>query len=76
MGVFSRYHFAIALLIIASTLLLQCHNASASMTMRKLAGSLPRRPPSPYGSTHRSPIFRSPPPQLWARFPQPPPAGV
>ncbi|KAK4256442.1 hypothetical protein QN277_009305 [Acacia crassicarpa] len=59
------YHFVMTLLMIASTLLLQCPNTSAGMTMRKLAGPLPRKPPPPIGSPHKGPIkriIRSPPP--------------
>ncbi|XP_054802052.1 formin-like protein 16 [Prosopis cineraria] len=74
MGVSSLYRFLMALLLIVSPLLLQCANANAGMTMRKLAGSLPSKPPPPNGSVHRVPAFKSPPPRPpAAQFPPPPP---
>ncbi|KAI9101610.1 hypothetical protein K1719_023854 [Acacia pycnantha] len=73
MGMSRLYHFVMALLMIASTLLLQCPNASAGMTMRKLAGSLPTKPPPP----HRSPMAKPHPPVLPSvRAPPPPPQKI
>ncbi|XP_054809431.1 leucine-rich repeat extensin-like protein 4 [Prosopis cineraria] len=74
MSMFSIYRFLMALLVIVFTLFMQCPDANAGRTMRKLAGSLPRKPPPPDGSVHRVPAFKSPPPRPpLAQFPPPPP---
>ncbi|XP_054800956.1 uncharacterized protein LOC129305064 [Prosopis cineraria] len=76
MGVSSLCRFLMALLVIVSTFFLQCPNANAGMTIRKLAGSLPSRPPPPNGSVPRVPAFKSPPPPPRpgpTQFPPPPP---
>ncbi|XP_028788410.1 zinc finger protein 462-like [Neltuma alba] len=68
---FSQF-LMLLLLLVASSLSMLSHNASAGMTMRKLAGQLPSSPPPPLPSKwikplpnpSSHPLAASPPPPL------------